>query len=79
MSNYYSQYIPQYGKLALPLTNLCKKAVPWKWDSLCQSAFEAIRDCLCSHPLLLIPDLGPDQTFVLETDASNAAVGAILQ
>ena len=79
MSNYYSQYIPQYAQLALPLTNLCKKSVSWLWDASCQSAFEAICACLCSHPLLLIPDLGPDQTFVLETDASNAAVGAVLQ
>ena len=36
MSNYYSQYIPQHANLALPLTHLCKKSVPWVWDAACQ-------------------------------------------
>jgi len=78
MANYYSQYIPQYARLAPPLTALCKKDALWEWGTTQQLAFEAIRAALCSKPVLLIPDLAPDSRFVLETDASDFALGAVL-
>ena len=78
MTNYYNAYIPQYAQKALPLTSLCRKDAPWVWSAECASAFESLRSALCSQPLLLIPDLSPGASFVLETDASDYAVGAVL-
>ncbi|GJP66287.1 hypothetical protein CLOP_g23177 [Closterium sp. NIES-67] len=31
-ANYYNRFVPQYAKLAAPLTNLLKKNTPYKWE-----------------------------------------------
>ena len=43
------------------------------------SAFESLRAALCSHPVLVLPDLRAHRTFTIETDASDVAIGAVLQ
>ena len=38
-------------------------------------AFEKLKETLCSAPVIQLPDL--QLSFVLRTDASNAAMGAV--
>ncbi|RVE42148.1 hypothetical protein evm_013209 [Chilo suppressalis] len=74
--SYYRRFIPDLSKLAKPLTNLLKKDVPFSWQNEHQLAFEKLKQCLISAPLLIYPDF--TKTFVLTFDASNFAISAIL-
>ncbi|CAI7798284.1 unnamed protein product [Closterium sp. NIES-53] len=39
-TNYYNRFVPQYAKIAAPLTDLLKKDTPFKWDTPHQQAME---------------------------------------
>lgn len=74
--SYYRRFISDFSKLAKPLTNLLKKDTPFLWENEQQLAFDALKQKLISAPLLAYPDFS--KTFILTTDASNYAIGAIL-
>jgi len=55
-----------------------QKSVPFAWGMPQEDAFQYLRSCLCSSPLLALPDLSEGATFQIETDAAEVAVGAVL-
>jgi hypothetical protein len=57
------------------LAELTRKK-PWKWGEEQQTAFEKLKSALQTTPVLAIPD--KTGTFVLDTDASDKAIGAEL-
>ncbi|GJP44126.1 hypothetical protein CLOM_g3526 [Closterium sp. NIES-68] len=75
-TNYYNRFVPQYAKIATPLTNLLKKNTPYKWEPKHKKAIEQLKQGLTSAPILILPD--PERDFVIEADASGQAVGAVL-
>ncbi|GJP51499.1 hypothetical protein CLOM_g10662, partial [Closterium sp. NIES-68] len=75
-ANYYNRFVPQYAKIAAPLTNLLKKNTPYKWEPKHQEAIEQLKQARTSAPVLILPDPEPD--YVIEADASDQAVGAVL-
>ncbi|CAI5485166.1 unnamed protein product [Closterium sp. Yama58-4] len=75
-ANYYNRFVPQYAKIAAPLTDLLKKDTPFKWDTPHQQAMEQLQTALTTAPVLILPD--PDKDYVVEADASDQAVGAVL-
>ncbi|CAI7730659.1 unnamed protein product [Closterium sp. NIES-53] len=75
-ANYYNRFVPQYAKIATPLTNLLKKNTPFKWEDVHQQAMEQLKTALTSAPILILPD--PEKDYVIEADASDQAVGAFL-
>ncbi|CAI7855576.1 unnamed protein product [Closterium sp. NIES-54] len=75
-ANYYNWFVPQYAKIATPLTNLLKKNTPFKWEDVHQQAMEQLKTALTSAPILILPD--PEKDYVIEADASDQAVGAVL-
>ncbi|GJP32333.1 hypothetical protein CLOM_g16935, partial [Closterium sp. NIES-68] len=75
-ANYYNRFVPQYAKLAAPLTNLLKKNTPYKWEMKHKEAVEQLKQALTSAPVLILPD--PERDYVIEADASDQAVGAVL-
>lgn len=77
LANFYRRFVRDYSRIALPLTELTKDAVPWQWGKEQQQAFEALKAALCSPPVLLIPD--QSKPFVLNCDACQYAIGATLQ
>ncbi|CAI7751476.1 unnamed protein product [Closterium sp. NIES-54] len=68
-ANYYNRFVPQYAKIAAPLTNLLKKDTPYKWDTPYQQAMEQLQTALTTAPVLILPD--PDKNYVVEADASD--------
>ncbi|QRV79897.1 Retrotransposable element Tf2 protein [Ceratobasidium sp. AG-Ba] len=68
--------IAEFSKIARPLHDLTKKDTKFEWTQECQQAFEEIKKRVSQDPVLIHPD--PDKPFILETDASGIAIGAIL-
>lgn len=62
-----------YGKIAKPLADLLKC---FKWTEEATVAFEKMKSAMTSLPLLAVPDF--DKEFVIETDASNKGICAVL-
>ena len=78
LTGYYRRFIPGYAEIAAPLTDLTKKCAPnsVKWTNSCDTTFVTLKKLLCSPPVLRSPDF--TKPFVLQTDASDIAVGAVL-
>ncbi|MCP3951506.1 MAG: hypothetical protein GY697_04715, partial [Desulfobacterales bacterium] len=76
MTGYYRSLIENYSGLAVPLHELCKLRVRWKWDNKAQVAFENLRDALCSSKIMAFPRL--NHPYILYTDTSDTALGGIL-
>jgi len=76
LASYYRKFVQNFTSIAKPLSALTKKGVRFSWSSEAQKAFERLKRALAWTVTLAYPQ--PDQTFVLNTDASDVAVGAIL-
>ncbi|XP_039513052.1 uncharacterized protein LOC120468602 [Pimephales promelas] len=78
LAGYYRRFVPNYSDLASPLTDLTKKGAPdtIQWTEQCQWAFTQIKAALCGGPLLHAPDFS--LPFILQTDASDRGLGAVL-
>lgn len=53
-----------------------KTAKGFLWTSTCQLAFENLKQKLVTPPILAYPDFA--RPFILQTDTSDQAIGAIL-
>ena len=73
---YYRRFVPGFALIAKPLNNLLKKGAPFMWSPDVQKSFEKLKNILCSQPVLQHPDF--NQPFVVTTDASDYALGAVL-
>jgi hypothetical protein len=67
--------VRSYGQIAKPLTQLRKKK-QFQWSDEDQTSFEAVKQAMVSTPVLAFPDF--TEPFIVETDASDLEVGAIL-
>ena len=78
LAGYYRKFIPNFATVAAPLTDLTRKMAPEKvsWTQSCGRAFHLLKNALCSSPVLHSPDF--DREFLLQTDASNRGIGAVL-
>jgi hypothetical protein len=56
---------------------LTSPSVKFEWTEACEDAFCKLRNALVSAPILTIAR--PDLPFVLSTDASDVAIGAVLE
>ena len=76
LSSYYRKFIPDYARVARPLTRLLRDDGNFQWMDDCDDAFLALKDSLSSAPILAYPNW--DLPFLLKTDASNYAIAAVL-
>jgi hypothetical protein len=75
-AGYYRQFIKGFSELATPLTMLTKDDVKFEWGSKQQDAFTRLQSAVKEGPVLALPD--PNLPFIVHTDASGFAVGAVL-
>ena len=78
LANYYRRHIQGFAQVAKPLFDLMKKGVSFYWGEEQQAAFEALKLKLVDYPILA-PPLLQGGGYVVDTDASNYAAGAVLQ
>lgn len=76
LASYYRRFIQGFSTLAAPLTDLTKKNARFHWSDDCETAFRTLKELLCSAPVLSYPKF--DREFILQTDASDVGLGAIL-
>lgn len=76
LASYYRRFVKGFAEIARPLHQLTEKGRRFKWTEDCQAAFEQLKLSLMSAPILAYPD--PHKTFILDTDASDAGIGAVL-
>ena len=76
LASFYRRFIPRFAQVSSPLTNLTQKGRQFLWTEECETAFTALKEALTSPPLLAYPDF--NNKFILATDASQEAIGAIL-
>lgn len=77
-ANYYRTFVKNFAQIVNPLNKLTRKNVSFAWDSNCQKAFESIKQKLINPPILEYPNFSENNTFILKTDASGVALGAVL-
>ncbi|XP_073465040.1 uncharacterized protein [Aquarana catesbeiana] len=75
-ANFYRKFIKGFSAIIEPITQLTKQGVRFHWSPEAQSAFESLKRLFTSAAVLKHPD--SSLPFVLEVDASESAVGAIL-
>ena len=75
-ANFYRRFIQGYSKITSVLSDLTKKEKPFGWTQECQAAFEELKRRFTCQPILAT--FNPNKSRVLETDASDFAIGACL-
>ena len=76
LTGYYRSLIKGYAHIAAPLSDLLHDDKEWVWGDKEKAAFDKLKDLLVSEPVAAYPDY--DQPFILKTDASKVALGAVL-
>jgi transposase InsO family protein/predicted aspartyl protease len=76
LCSYYRRYIRGFGEIASPLHRLAEKGRGFVWTQECETAFSELKRCLTNAPVLAYVD--PGESFILDTDASDRAMGAVL-
>ena len=75
-ANFYRRFIFNYSDIVIPLTHLTQKDIPWKFNSSCQDAFNSLKKAFTSASILTY--WIPDTQLIVETNASDYALAAIL-
>ena len=76
LANYYRHFIQNFSELAKPLHELIGKDKTFQWTEQCNRAFQVLKQQLTTTPILAYPDF--TLPFILDTDASNHSLGAVL-
>ena len=77
LASYYGRHVEGFAGIARPLHDLTRKNQPFVWTETQQKAFEELKRRLCLYPVLATPL--PEGEYVVDTDALNVALGAVLQ
>lgn len=77
MIEWYRRFIPDFSIIAAPITNLLKKTNnKFIWTEEAESAFNRLKVCLTTAPILATPDYSLE--FTIQTDACDLGMGAVI-
>jgi hypothetical protein len=76
LTGYFRHYVEGFAKVASPFTQLMKKGQQFKRTPEYPSAFGALHRELANLPIFVMPN--DRNKFVLDTDATDQAIGAVL-
>jgi hypothetical protein len=75
-ANFYRRFIYNFSDIVVLLTRLTCKNVPFVFGDVQRAAFNSLKDVFSSAPILT--HWIPDRPIIVETDASDYALAAIL-
>jgi hypothetical protein len=75
-AGYYRRFIPDFSRIAKPMTELLNKGVKYECSQKCEDAFHALRQHLTTTPVLAQPD--NTKPFEVYCDASGTRLGCVL-
>ena len=75
-ASYHRNHIAHFAEITACLSAMTGARVEFKWTEEHQKAFEALKQALTTAPCLAYPK--PDEVFILDTDASDVSIGAVL-
>jgi hypothetical protein len=76
LAGYYHRFIPDFSRIAKPMTELLKKGIKFSWDQQCEDAFHTLRAHLTTAPVLAQPNVS--KPFDIYCDASGIGLGCVL-
>jgi transposase InsO family protein len=76
LASYYRRFIQNFARIAAPLHAITRKNQRFEWSPEARVAFDTLKMVLTSAPILAMPT--DDDDFVLDTYASDFAIGAVL-
>ncbi|GKF97936.1 putative reverse transcriptase domain-containing protein, partial [Tanacetum coccineum] len=76
LAGYYRIFIEGFSKIAKPMIKLTQKKVKFKWGDKQETAFQLLKQKLCSVPILALPEGSED--FIAYCNASKKGLGAVL-
>jgi hypothetical protein len=76
LASYYRRFIPNFSKIAKPMTELLKKGVKFSWNEKYEEAFHTLRAYLTIAPVLA--QLDNSKPFDVYCDASGIRLGCVL-
>ncbi|XP_069599266.1 uncharacterized protein [Ranitomeya imitator] len=75
-ANFYRHFIRNFSEVVSPITQLTRKRSTFSWTPQAQEAFSHLKSKFTTAPILVHPN--PELAFIVEVDASDCAIGAIL-
>ena len=76
LCTYYRVFISGFANIAKPLNRLIEQKRRFKWSAETETAFQTLKEALCTTPVLGYPR--PGEMFIVDTDASNVGIGGVL-
>ena len=76
LAGYYRRSIPDFSKIAKPMTRLLQKDEKFNWTLECEATFHTLWTLLTTTPVLAQPDI--EKPFNVFCDASGIGLGCVL-
>src|SRR5690606_5336831 len=76
LCSYFRRFVPNFAHRAHALHELLRTGVSWEWTGPADAAFEDLKKCLSTPPVLA--HYNPQAAVELHTDASSYGLGAVL-
>ena len=76
LAGFYRSFIKDFSSIASPLSTLMKINTRFEWLKECNDAFNQLKQCISSEPVLMLPR--EREPFYVQTDASKFAIGGVL-
>jgi hypothetical protein len=76
LAGYYRRFIPNFSKIAKPMTKHLEKEAKFEWSPQFKDAFLTLKKLLTTAPVLAQPDI--EKLFDVYCDASGMGIGGVL-
>ncbi|XP_044465404.1 uncharacterized protein LOC123195649 [Mangifera indica] len=75
LASFYRHFVRDFSSIVVPLTEVIKRSVGFKWGDEQDRAFHMLKSNLISAPVLALFNF--DKTFEIECDASGVGIGIL--